>query len=267
MSTIPENNLIAYKLMYEIEVGLREFIIVSLGKDDQKWWKRRLPSDVMKKLIDGREKERKIRWVELISHHPLYYIDFPDLKKVIEVGDNWRDIFQKTLGDKDVFCGGLRELEPVRNNLAHNRKVSDSDVFLLRANHSILENAIGKDEWERLILEQTIALSIHEQIDELEGFSKNVYANMIGCSLLASLDIWVHTSNEWWFDDDYLCQDLEPIRDFFVVASEYTRLPRYRGSGHIIEHWVKNHNVDQLFNAAESVFTSLLRRLKFRYSA
>src|SRR6266508_2715396 len=120
MSLIPENNLVAYKLMYNIEVGLREFLISTFGAGNQKWWKQRLPVDVFYKFKAGREEEKKIKWVELISHHPLYYIEFPDLKKIIERNDNWRDAFQQIFGDKSVFCGGLRELEPVRNKIAHN---------------------------------------------------------------------------------------------------------------------------------------------------
>ena len=83
MHTTLENNMVAYELLYKIEVGLREFLIDRFGRTDQKWWKTRLPPDVLDKLKNGREKERKIKWVELLPHHPLYYIDFPDLKKLL----------------------------------------------------------------------------------------------------------------------------------------------------------------------------------------
>src|SRR5215210_9211071 len=134
MAKIPENNIVAYELLYKLEVGLREFLIDTFGREGQKWWKQRLPSDVLDKLKEGREKERKTKWIELLPHHPIYYIDFPDLKKIIEVKDNWSDAFQKFFGDKDVFCGGLRELEPIRNKIAHSRKISENEVHMLKGN-------------------------------------------------------------------------------------------------------------------------------------
>ena len=38
MATIPENNILAYELLYKLEVGLREFLIDTFGREDQKWW-------------------------------------------------------------------------------------------------------------------------------------------------------------------------------------------------------------------------------------
>jgi hypothetical protein len=258
MTLIPKNNLTAFELFYKIEVGLREFLIETFGKDNQKWWKERLPPDVLVKLKQGWEKERRIKWVELIPHHPLYYIDFPDLKKIIEVGDNWRDAFQKILGDKDVYCGGLRELEPIRNKIAHNRRISETDIFLLRSNNSKLEAAIGKEKWESLILGQTVELGIYEKIVQLGKFSQNVYKKMKSFEYLEDLEFWNKTKNQWWFDNDYLCQDLAPLDAFYAIASNYKCLPRHRGSGYLIENWVRQNTSLQIYKSVEETISLLL---------
>ena len=92
--TVPEENLAIYKLLLIIEVGLREFLIEALeascGSD---WWKKRLPGDVLAAYRNGCRYERRIRWCQLVPHHPIYYVDFPDLKKVIQRSDNWKDVF------------------------------------------------------------------------------------------------------------------------------------------------------------------------------
>jgi hypothetical protein len=258
MNIVPKNNLIAYELIYLIEVGLREFLIYTFGKDDQKWWKQRLPPDVLDKLKQGREKERKIKWIELIPHHPLYYIDFPDLKRVIEVRENWHDAFQKILGDKDVYCGGLRELEPIRNNIAHNRRISETDLYLLRSNKSKLESAIGKEKWESLIIGQTVELGIYEKIVQFGEFLQIIYEKIKSFESIENLEFWNETKNQWWFDNDYLCQDLSPLDTFYAITSNYISLPRFRGSGYLIENWVRQNITLKLYQSVEETIHLLL---------
>ncbi len=260
MVAIPENNTVAYELLYKIEVGLREFLIDTFGRENQKWWKQRLPPDILEKLKKGRESEKKIKWVDLLPHHPLYYIDFPDLGKIIDRNDNWRDAFQDFFGDKSVFCGGLKELEPIRNKIAHSRRLSENEVYMLKGNIAKFESAIGKEKWDNLILEQTVEPSIHKKITSLKDYSNSTFKKMAQYSSLENLDDWNSLMQEWWFDSDYLCQDLAPIEKINAVASDYSKLPRHRGSGHIIEDWVK-HNLDlEIYKRAEETFGLLLNQ-------
>lgn len=258
MKTILENNITAYELLYKLEVGLREFLIDTLGREDQKWWKQRLPPDVLDKLKEGREKERKIKWVELMPHHPIYYIDFPDLKKIIEIKDNWRDAFQVHFGDKDVFCGGLRELEPIRNKIAHSRRVSENEVHMLKGNIAKFESAIGKERWDKLILWQTVEPSISEKLVQLKEYSSSAFQKMNKCTSIENSDSWRKLTENWWFDSDYLCQDLTAITQLQELAREYLLLPRHRGSGHIIENWVKQNLAQEHYDEMIKIFDTLL---------
>jgi hypothetical protein len=113
---VPEENLKTYKILYCVEVGIREFIIENLeSRGGTNCWKQRLPPDVLKTFRDGIKYERRIKWSNLVPHHPLYYVEFPDLKKIIERADNWRNVFDTVLKSKDVFISTLTELEPIRS--------------------------------------------------------------------------------------------------------------------------------------------------------
>ena len=129
-SLYPETNQYVAKRIYLLEVGLREFIIEELSRiGGARWHKTHLPADVSQKYLHGLQAERASNWTSHIEHHPLYYVDFPDLTKVLE--KNWRLTFQRLLKNKDVFIYSLRSLEPIRNKLAHNRKISEADCKIV----------------------------------------------------------------------------------------------------------------------------------------
>jgi hypothetical protein len=112
-SRVPRENLDVYVYLYNIETALRELIIDLLSKvDGQKWYRTRLPKDILEKYRKGLDFEKSMPWYRLLPLHPIYYIDFPDLKKIIERDDNWRDAFKKIFGSrKDVIIVALSELE------------------------------------------------------------------------------------------------------------------------------------------------------------
>jgi hypothetical protein len=104
----PSNSVEAFTLLYCIENALREFIIDSLSNfSGPKWYKTRLPGDVLKKFKEAKIYERSIAWLELVPHHPLYYIDFADLRKIIEQNNNWTEIFKELFLNKNVTSDTL----------------------------------------------------------------------------------------------------------------------------------------------------------------
>jgi len=130
--------------MYAIENGIRELIIELLSKlDGPLWYKHRLPSDVLEKYREGIELPRRTKSINLIPHHPIYYADFPDLRKIIERQDNWKDAFSTVFVRKDLISATLSELEPAHNALAHNRKLAEQDVILLEAASAKIASAVS----------------------------------------------------------------------------------------------------------------------------
>ncbi len=257
---VPDENVVAYKLIYMIEVGLRELIIESLSSLDSRWWKTRLPPDLIAKVKNGREVEKKIKWINLTPHHPLYYIDFPDLKKIIDRNDNWRDIFQNCFSDKEVLDGALRGLEPIRNKMAHNRKLSQEEVNMLSNSLSILISSIGENKLNGLISKRTTAINIPNYLENLKQLIIDSYELAKRFKPVNSLELWFEIDSSWWFDQDYLNQDLELIKQFFHLLSQYTSLPRSRGSGYVLEKWIINSNLETAMKEAVAVLNELTSR-------
>lgn len=56
----------------------------------------------------------------------MHFIDYPDYAKIILRRDNWDQVFSSTFKDKEIISVKLREIEPIRNAIAHFRKLSRS---------------------------------------------------------------------------------------------------------------------------------------------
>jgi hypothetical protein len=126
---IPANSVDAFKLLFGIENGLRKFLIAKMeAHAGSRWYKSRLPGDVLQKYKDAKKYENTVPWVDLVPHHPIYYLDFPDLRKIIEQTNNWKEIFQPIFQQKSVAVETLFSVEPIRNKTAHNRIISNSDL-------------------------------------------------------------------------------------------------------------------------------------------
>ena len=93
-SRTPTENCVLFCLFYEIETALRELIIEELEKvGGPTWYKAHLPGDIYEKYKRGLQYEKAISWSNMIPYHPIYYIDFADLRKIIENATNWKDVF------------------------------------------------------------------------------------------------------------------------------------------------------------------------------
>jgi hypothetical protein len=255
---VPEQSIAIYKHLFVIEVGLREFIIDALGdKFGALWWKTRLPPDVLKSFRDGRNYEKGIKWFEIIPHHPLYYVEFPDLKKIIQRSDNWRDAFEPVLKNKDVVITTLTELEPIRNKISHNRKTSDGDLAIVEAAQKKLAAAVGEGYLAKLASRCTLALDIRSHIFKLQAETELAFQLVKECKAIEVARAYEIMQN-WWFDEAYLNLPIGGIKNFFEAVAAYSRLPRPRGSGHKIIRWLKDINIDNKFDKAVRECSAIL---------
>ncbi|HET7484639.1 MAG TPA: Swt1 family HEPN domain-containing protein [Solirubrobacterales bacterium] len=106
----------AFLRLTRLERGLRIFIESELSRADGQGWEKGLPADVRKK-------------VDLAG---LEFTDFPDLKKII--GSSWKkfDLQQKQANKQRILIH-LEGLEPVRNDIAHSREISEDGLALIQA--------------------------------------------------------------------------------------------------------------------------------------
>ncbi len=256
----PKTNMETYSCLFQIENVLRELIIDSLtGVVGPRWYKQRLPPDVLKKYREGIAFEKRIPWTRLTPHHPMYYLDFPDLRKVIEREDNWRDSFKGIFARKDILAAIFGELEPIRNKVAHHRTATSEDSRLAASARESLANAIGSDRFSELALKCTLAKGVRERLATLHQESEECLRATSGCGVLPELHAWEYARVQWWFDESYLGTEIEGIYRLFRIFEEYASLPRGRGAGHKIEDWVRERGIKETFEVASWEFSELLK--------
>jgi hypothetical protein len=133
-----------YDLLKLLENKLRSCIETQLSKKYPNWWIEHIPNDVR-----GRAEERKTRnetlwpWSNK-SDELIHYIDFNDYIKIITRRDNWREVFIKIFDDKDLIRAKLKELDPIRNAIAHTRPLSSTDRMRLKLHTSDIISCIDQ---------------------------------------------------------------------------------------------------------------------------
>jgi len=258
---VPRENIEIYCYLYRIETGLRELIIDSLETlSGPRWYKERLPGDILEKYRNGRECERNIKWTQLVPHHPIYYIDFADIKKIIIREDNWKDVFKNIFSQKEILSSTLSELEFIRNKIAHNRRATYTDVEVAKSAYIKLSEAVGKDYFNKLSKRCTCVTDILERLTELQKEAKRSFRICKNYEPLRDVEEWESIRKEWWFDETYLGNKLDGIKKYFKAMEEYITLPRTRGSGYKIESWVKSNDIETKYNDAQSEFSVLLSK-------
>jgi len=104
---LPQENIEIFSLLYAIETVLRELIIERLSSvEGSKWYKKCLPSDILDKYKDSRNQEKRTPWLQCIPHHPIYYLDFPHLRMIIQRNDNWK-VFDDIFFSKEILVSTL----------------------------------------------------------------------------------------------------------------------------------------------------------------
>lgn len=288
----PEANRQIFDTLFAVEVGLRELIIETLETDIGPKWFKQLPADVREKAHAGRDSQRRAEWTTYVDHHPLYYIDFPDLGKVI--ASKWNTHFSKFFSDKTILLASLRQLEPIRNKIAHNRKATDADLTQVAAVRSVLEAEIGMKRFETLLSRSTTAPPLTQIFERLLHEIRQSAAIVSAVAAPAPLEVWPSVCDEWWFDSEFLLPrpasttrraptptaEPEPIpavfpenssdspghrndagllscvSHFFELYREYASQPRGRGMGHLLERWAKENSVsDAAQQATQAIET------------
>lgn len=212
----------------------------------------------MDKFRRGRETERAARWNQVVLHHPIYYVDFPDLKKIIERDENWRRVFGRIFGRKDLVSAALSESEAVRNKIAHNRRATGEDVHVIQGVYSKLSSAVGAERFIALSARCTSAQDIVGLVTSLRQEVEETFSACQHCKPLDPPTTWSFVRDAWWFDDSYLGHPLDALRDFFDSRDQYSHLPRSRGSGFQIQRWIANSGLPQRHADAMAALTALL---------
>ncbi len=115
-----------YEAMVRLERGLRRLIEERLEPLDSDWWGSRVP-----KAARNRAESRLVRndaqypWMRGKSVGVVHYLDFPDYATIICEDRNWGEAFEAVFGDRDLVGAKLRELGPIRRDIAHSRPLTE----------------------------------------------------------------------------------------------------------------------------------------------
>ena len=120
-------------ILRNLELKLRIYIQTRLQSISPNWWREKIPVDVRQSAEDRKKRNEKTwPWLEQRDLHPIHYVDFTDYVKIIRRKDNWEQVFKSEFKDEEIVSVKLRELEPIRNAIAHNRELSMIEKERLR---------------------------------------------------------------------------------------------------------------------------------------
>lgn len=140
-SSIPESE----RILKNLENELRQFLIKKLSAYSKNWWNERIPVKIKNQPFERMRKDEisteKVEGFELIN-----YVDFSDYRKIICKDENWNDIFKNYFFDKEIVSVKLKELERIRNSIAHNRKLDSYQTQLLELHNAFMLKCIQKND-------------------------------------------------------------------------------------------------------------------------
>lgn len=137
--SLPMTN--AYKILFQLENRVRKFIEKKLINNfDNEWWKQGISLALRNKADDRKNDESSYGWTISVPKTDLDYLSFPDLGKIIT--NNWKDVFQQHFNDKSKIELKLKELEEIRNCVAHMRTLSTDGYTRLEQYNDDIINLI-----------------------------------------------------------------------------------------------------------------------------
>jgi len=115
-----------YYNIFIFENFIRNFIenVAKKNYGSNFWDKLKIKKDIKKKIDDRKIAENENKWLSLRGDSNLFYIDFDDLRKIIN--SNWI-IFEKYFPDEPWITTYLKDLYKLRNRLAHNSYLNSSE--------------------------------------------------------------------------------------------------------------------------------------------
>jgi hypothetical protein len=129
-------NAQAYPYVYVLENSLRSLILTKFAATAEWWDNPKIVSPETQGYAKRiQEAESKYGWLKERGNHPIYYVGLFELFKVIE--RNWSTTFKDVFPDLSLLSAWVKELVPIRNQIAHNVKIrtQERDNLKLRTDY------------------------------------------------------------------------------------------------------------------------------------
>jgi hypothetical protein len=120
-----------YRLFFVFENYLREFVVEVLSKDPAKTWWEKVPPDVQAEVTRLEETEEVKGWMALGSRDKSALMTLPQLLKVVDEKENWKNGFEELVRDKSLIQEA-RLIVHLRNTICHMSGISGEEADRVR---------------------------------------------------------------------------------------------------------------------------------------
>jgi hypothetical protein len=132
----------AYIILFNLENQFRQFISLNLSsKYGPDWWNKCISEGIRKKVDQMRKDEQGLGWQVSSTTDVTDYLLFEHLEKIITT--NWNEVFESFFKNQQRVIHRLRELESIRNSIAHARTLSMDGMKRLEQYSQDLFNMIS----------------------------------------------------------------------------------------------------------------------------
>ena len=253
-----DNNLKAFKLLFEIETALREVLIMRCERDiGINWFESVFPPDVLiksKTLGDQtgkhglrgpnetRAKDDKKCWLGRLVVHPIYFVDFPQLSIALEKNSNSSFDAYFVSRNRKHICEYMTRLASIRNAVAHNRMIAETDLQTVQQAHANIRVEIGLEDFDTLVSNPPSQTATQSEMSELVAELKEA-ARAIDSANSFRLKRWPALKHRWWLKPEWqldagsVCAAFELIEAYSLVWQDNYMTQRRKAQDWKTFHW------------------------------
>jgi ATP-dependent helicase YprA (DUF1998 family) len=134
-------------VLHNLENSLRHSIEQQLSGTASDWWNTCLPENVRTRAESRKQHRETVwPWYPPTSTNNMDYLDFSDYRKIIMFQSNWDHRFKQLFSSLSFIETKLSELEPIRHDIAHSRKLSPRAIDKLYIYCEEIETCLRRAE-------------------------------------------------------------------------------------------------------------------------
>jgi len=126
----------AHQLLYSLENQLRQFVSIKTQENSG-----RIDESILRDWESTKRREAQPQRKPL-DCDLIYFSTFDQLKKIIVQNENWDKIFKRYFRRQDGVISRINELVDIRDNIAHNRMLSEFDYSCFKTLYGEIMNCI-----------------------------------------------------------------------------------------------------------------------------
>lgn len=151
LSEDEQRQLVAYAKIFQLEIRLRNIVSILIEKrhGNKNWWDCYVDKSIRQKCTERYEEWSSFQSNSTSTPKNTNLIDFltlSELKDIMLEDTNWERTFKAYFKNKKIFSSILNLLEPIRNDIAHARLLTQEDFEDLESHIQKLDNKLNEVE-------------------------------------------------------------------------------------------------------------------------